>query len=378
MSELWGRAGPKGSRACYRQLVTKVSSTPESFESDRYSDKNMSKYLVSRSVNDIISERTLEFLPFKSEPISEWIATTDLAEFLFELFNQPSVIIAPDGSEHKSNYSSHGEHLFEEGARSMTKLADQLANASLDVYHQDARKIPKQKHDFLNDACFGQAAKALIAWKGVDSAILSESAFVSIHHILEAGSDLDCSVELAKTHYYKQASYCLRAFTENVTLPLYFSHNPHHLALWKSDQFRVPRFRGKDGLLDQLSTQHLLSADLADQIGDIYGQLNASVHSSIEQMIHKGHDTGEWRGLSFKLDEFRAWSSLVSESVEAGIRMMKIQTDVWLKTLREDPDMCSICHSHSNYSVKPKSFAGHSLLEFTCKKCGHKWTRSAP
>ena len=62
------------------------------------------------------------------------------------------MIIAPDGSEHQSNYSSYGEHLFEEGIGNMTELADELANASLDVYHQNERKIQKKKHDFLRDA----------------------------------------------------------------------------------------------------------------------------------------------------------------------------------------------------------------------------------
>jgi len=109
----------------------------------------MSKYLVHRSVNDIISERTLGFLPFKSEPISDWVTTTDLAEFLFELFNQPSVIIAPDGSKHESNYSSYGKHLFEDGVAAMAALANELATASTDVHHQNPKKIKKEQHDFL-------------------------------------------------------------------------------------------------------------------------------------------------------------------------------------------------------------------------------------
>ncbi len=325
---------------------------------------------------DIISERTVDFLPFKSESITAWKSTGDLGQFLFELFNQPCVITAPDGSRHESNYSSYGEHLFEEGVASVTQLAQELSTASTDVYHQNPKKIRKRKHNFAKDASFGQTAKAIIAWRAVDSAILSESAFVSIYHILEAGSDLDCSVSLAKTHYYKQAGYCLRAFVENVTLPLYFSQNPEHLALWKKEQFRVPRFRGKDGLLDRLSKQHLLSPELADEVAGIYAKLNAYVHSSIEKMIHKGHDTGEWRGLCFKLDEFQSWASLLAEAVQVGIRIMKIQTDVWLRTLRADPDMCTICHSHNNYTVRRKSFGVMPLLEFTCKQCGHKWNRS--
>src|SRR6202022_4303629 len=115
--------------------------------------------------------------------------------------------------------------------------------ASTDLHHQDPKKIQKTPHNFLKDKQFGEAAKAVIAWNAVESAILSESAFVSIYHILEAGCDLDCSVYLAKTHYYKQAGYCLRAFVENVTLPLYFSQNPKHFAAWKKDEFRIPRLR---------------------------------------------------------------------------------------------------------------------------------------
>ena len=34
-------------------------------------DNKASKYLVHRSVSDVISERTLEFLPFKPDPISD-------------------------------------------------------------------------------------------------------------------------------------------------------------------------------------------------------------------------------------------------------------------------------------------------------------------
>jgi hypothetical protein len=338
-----------------------------------------SRFLVSRrhanGTPHIISDRTLKFLPFKSDPISAWTSATDLRKFLIELFNQPSVIIAPDGSRHESNYSHFGESLFDEGITKMAQLATEFSTGSTQVHHQDSKKISKKEHDFLQDPHFGRTAKALIAWQGVDSAILSESVFVSIHHILEAGSDLDCSVELAKTYYYKQASYCLRAFIENVTLPLYFSQNPSDFAEWKKEQFRMPRFRGERGLLDQLVGQGLLSEKLGERVNVIYGQLNAYVHSSVEKMIHKGHDTGDWRGLSFKLDEFQVWSSSLSSAVEVGIQIMKIQTDIWEKTLHDDPDMCTICHSSNHYTVKPKSFAGHSLLEFTCKKCGNNWTR---
>lgn len=324
---------------------------------------------------DIISGAALRYLPFKSESISSWRHKTDLAVFLFELFNQPCVITAPDGSRHESNYSSYGKHLFQQGITDMMVLAKELSVASLDVHHQNPKRIRRRKHNFLKDSQFGEAAKALIAWKAVDSAILSESAFISIYHILEAGSDLDCSVNLAKTHFYKQGAYCLRAFVENITLPLFFSKNPDEFALWKRDQFRVPRFRGKGGLLEQLIKQKLIDRDLADQIAAVYGRLNAYVHSSVENMIHRGHDTGEWRGLCFKLDEFHNWCGLAAECIDASVRMAKVQTDIWLSGPGADPHMCTICHAKNNYSTRRKMFASQPLLELTCNQCGHVWSR---
>jgi len=93
-------------------------------------------------------------------------------------------------------------------------------------------------------------------------------------------------------------------------------------------------------------------------------------------MIHTGHDKGEWRGLCFKLDEFEVWSASLVAVVEAGIQIMKIQTDIWETALQEGPDICTICHSHEN-TVMKKDFGSIPILEFTCKQCGHKWTKIA-
>lgn len=327
---------------------------------------------------EIISQPTLNHLPFKAEAISRWKRDSDLAKFLVTLFDQPCVITAPDGSEHHSNYSDYGYDLFDGGKDKVNTLAKELSESSVNDYHQNPKKIQSKKHNFLTDAKFGLAAKSIVAWDGIDSATLSEDAFVSIYHTLEAGSDLDCSVTLLKSFHYKQAGYCLRAFIENATLPLYFSQNPEKFELWKKEGFNTPSFRRKnDGLLDQLVSQGVLPADLAGRVGAVYGKLNAFVHSSISSMIHSGHDTGEWRGLCFKLDKVHNWCDLVTECVEVGIQLAKIQTDIWLKTLISNPDICTICHSENNFEKKQVRSAGKDLMfEFICKKCGHKWHRS--
>jgi hypothetical protein len=223
---------------------------------------------------EIISTKCVSHLPFTEEPISKWSSEGDLATFLTDLFEQPCVIIAPDGSRHESNYSDYGVYLYDGGVTEMRQLAGELSEVSTEVYHQDPTKREAISRDFLNDLKFGRAAKALIAWKAIDSAILSESAFVSIYHTLEAGSDLDCSVLLLKQHYYKQAGYCLRAFIENITLPLWFALEPMAFNGWKKDEFRVPRFRGNNGLLKNFAAQNFISETLADQLGSLYGRLN--------------------------------------------------------------------------------------------------------
>jgi len=327
---------------------------------------------------EIIPQSALAHLPLKVEAINHWNEKTDLGKFLVTLFDQPCVITAPDGTRHESNYSDYGWSLFEDGCTNMKALAEELSKVSMDVYHQNPKNIHRRKHNFLRDAQFGRAAKSIVAWDGIDNAMLSESAFVSIYHTLEAGTDLDCSVKLLKSHYYKQAGYCLRAFIENATLPLYFSHNPDKYALWKKQGFNIPSFRRKnDGLLDQMVAQDIISTDLAKSAGTIYGKLNAFVHSSVSSMIHSGHDTGEWRGLCFKLDEVHNWCDLVAECVEVGIQLAKIQSDIWLKTLNSNPDICTICHSENNFEKKQvRSADKDPLFEFICKQCGHKWHRS--
>jgi hypothetical protein len=313
-------------------------------------------------MTEVISKSSLKYLPFKAEAINHWKDDTDLAKFLQEIFGPL--------------YTSHAIDRFWEGVEEAKKLAGEFSIISLHVYHQNQEKIIKRKQDFLNDSNFGRAAKAIVAWRGIDEEMLSEGVFVSIHHTLEAASDLDCSIALVKMHYYKQAGYCLRTFLENVTLPLLFSQYPARYGDWKKDGFRIPRFRGKDGLLASLVLSGAMSIALSERISELYDELNAFVHSSITSLIHSGHETGNWRGLSFKLDEIYKWCGLISECVEVGIHLAQIQTDIWLKKLNSNPDICTICHSEKNFDVKQLPWANDdSLFEFICKQCGHKWYR---
>jgi hypothetical protein len=94
-------------------------------------------------------------------------------------------------------------------------------------------------------------------------------------------------------------------------------------------------------------------------------------------MIHAGHASGEWRGLSFKQDEFDAWCELAAVCVDAAIRISKIQTDTWLQRGGADPNLCVICHATNDYAVEEGTFAGRPTYRLRCNQCGHTWNRSS-
>jgi hypothetical protein len=318
----------------------------------------------------------LGYLPFRAEPICEWNEDCDLQQFLCDLFDAPSVVYAPDGSKHEGNYRDYGRDLFHQEVPVVTSLAADLTKVSSHDYHQDHARIRGQTHDFMGDPLFGLAAKGVMACKGILSAILSESGFMSLHHILESDSDLDCSLHLLKTHHYKQSGYCLRAFLENSVLPVYFAAHPSDYKSWKQGSLHLPPLRGPKGLLEVMRGEGLIDASIKEAVSGVYGALNAFVHSSAPAMIHTGHETGNWRGLSFKLDAIHGWCELVAKACDARIRLAERENDHWHQFRSKAPTMCDTCHEKEFIRAAEKA-SHHQLWKYQCRKCGSVSFRDA-
>lgn len=71
-------------------------------------------WIVSEEVK-LIPEKAFNFLPFSSEPFSEWDETTDLLEFLYTLHDKSGVIIAQDGTRKSVNYRDYGKVVYDQG-----------------------------------------------------------------------------------------------------------------------------------------------------------------------------------------------------------------------------------------------------------------------
>ncbi|MDT4952080.1 MAG: hypothetical protein QOJ02_218, partial [Acidobacteriota bacterium] len=233
--------------------------------------------------------------------------------------------------------------------------------------------------DLYQDSIFGKAGKYFVAWERLVQRALEDSAFYSIAHVLESEDDLKCSIHLASNYYYKQASQTLRSFLEDLILPIHFCEVPQDYTKWIANNYRVPsmRTRKKDGMLDTLTQRNVLSSTLADEAGRLYGELNSFVHGSEARLINKGLYTNQGQGHVFKIDDLYEWCKYFSQTVDAGIQLLKISLDQWDGFRKIRRLICTYCHNDKNFDSKKYTFGGEEFTKYTCRNCAHEMTFDA-
>lgn len=175
----------------------------------------------------MINDRALRYLPFYAEPLLQWNIETDLLGFLYEICDQPGVIVMSDGTREDINYRFYGRYLYEEGKEESRYWAHRCTRSTKEnAPAPGASRREIHVPDFYENPTFGEVAKYMIAWEGTVHATLSSGLFFSIAHILESLNDLACSRNLALQLYYKQASQILRNFLEDLVLPVHFAQKP--------------------------------------------------------------------------------------------------------------------------------------------------------
>ena len=284
-----------------------------------------------------IPEESIALLPFHAEPISDWKQDElDLFEYVYHLFDRPAVIIDANGTSHESSYSEYSKYLLAQGR-------DELQGIAIDFVRNARKRRPSHGDDaealhmlttgevsvpipeLWRDKSFGLMAKYAIGWEATINAILSESKFFSIEHVLEASGELRCSILLASNMYYKQALQVLRGFLEHHVVQLYFCDNEPAFTEWKNDEFRAPSFRGKSGMLKGLVSKGILPDSLATIASDLYHSLNGCIHSAENRMIYQGiFRGGESSGITFKNPRFQEWCEFFAKCADFGMRTLQI------------------------------------------------------
>jgi len=238
-----------------------------------------------------------------------------------------------------------------------------------------AQKYKPIKPDyFLNSPVFGKTLKYLVAWDNICSSILAESVFFSEAHLLEADTDIQVSVDMAARLYYKQSFQILRGFLENVVLPVHFCNQPDEFEQWRSNGYRTPPLRGKQGLLNKLAKSGVITNELRDDASSLYQQLNGSIHGGERYLIHKGIHKNEWSGLLFKEQDFLDWCVGISKAVEISAKLLLINVQQLLNLRGSSGVVCVTCHNDKDLKLEEFTFGDRNFKRYHCPICGHEMT----
>jgi hypothetical protein len=326
----------------------------------------------------VIRHEALAHLPLQPQPLSEWDEGCDCHTFLCDLFDQEATIEDEHGNVTKGNFREYGTFVFARGIEAATKRVKVFAAEALTAVPAPASIVKEvQISDFANDPSFGHACKYIVAWDGLLSQILSESAFFSIAHLLESEADLECSIELASKMYCKHAILVLRGFIENIVLPIGFTDNREAFTRWREGRYHTPPLRGKSGLLTTLMAKGLIPASLADEAANLYGDFNEYVHGSEHRLIHGGQQ-GAYRGHVFLPDQLETWARYLTRSVDVAIRLTALHTAYWDGVRPTTGFFCDVCHEEKDFTTETSTFAGRREFKYTCNVCGSVTYRAQP
>ena len=194
-----------------------------------------------------LPQTAIDLLPLSAEPMSQWKKDADIRLFTEALYPPP--FYPPSSRELNVDF----EKEMREQARAFTKNLMEAQNTSTYI-------------DFYQDHRFGQVAKYTLAMKCCILSLLEDAGFYSLAHVLEAESDLECSLLLASHFYYKQATLMLRNVLEEIFLPIHFCDSVPDFDAWKANSYRTPNLRGKEGLIRKLLKKNIIHEPLATRV----------------------------------------------------------------------------------------------------------------
>lgn len=323
--------------------------------------------MFSRISSGVFSKDSLQFLPFSEEPFSAWTKRNDLFRYLYSLCNKESVMVDGKGMVRPVNYASHADYLYETNIKRVAKEIVDFSKCLM------ARAESPNTHtvDLQNHACFGLMGKHIVAWDATLDAILSEGAFFSLAHVLESEHDLESSILLAKGFFYKQALQVLRNYIEDIVLQLYFCDERTDFSKWQSGSFRIPRLRGKGGMLETLLARSRITREMYQIGSELYNDLNGAVHGAEKRLIHQGLFEGKHTGHTFNMEKLEEWCRYFSRCVDLGIRALQAHVEHWESVQSQDAIECPVCRTEGSFDAVRYTFAARAMVQLKCRRCGN-------
>jgi hypothetical protein len=315
----------------------------------------------------IVETRSLDtatrYLPFNAEAFASWGDDVDVRSFLRSIADDVMTVINFDGSVASSRKIEIAEEPWREEA------AEDLEGFITSRLGQVKPEISKLGPSWpTDDIPVGRAMKYVTAWRAVDREALEEERFFSIAHLLEATNEIEVSLALAQGTFYKQAKQQLRSLLELVVMPLHFCIDRASFTEWRNGNYRIPRFRGSNGLLEQLAVHSLLSRQTANDIGDLYGRLSGSIHNEEKELAFSGVLGGDDTVVGFSIERLHEWADLYAATLDVAIRAVIAAIEVW-DTNRPANPFCATCHNETAFIIVAERFGEELYDKITCAKC---------
>lgn len=262
----------------------------------------------------IIPRMIDQLFPFKAEPLVSFDENSDILEFCVRLF---------DGT----GYAFYGETAFQQSYQELLRLSQFFNQIFLNQSDPPGAKPQRpETFDYAADPAFGTISKYAIAVDAVINSILSENLHASNPHMLEFQSDHKTALELVGLCRYKHAMMVLRSALETLVAPMYYMIKPDAFTQWtKNADTRLPSVRGKNGMLKLLQESGWLPKYLSQEIGRIYGELNAYIHGAEYTFIHRDLEKGKWEGRGFKPREYARFAVVLRKLSISAIKVFRIQ-----------------------------------------------------
>ena len=151
-------------------------------------------------------------------------------------------------------------------------------------------------------------------------------------------------------------------------MPLHFCIDRASFREWRDGNYRIPRFRGRNQLLEQLVARSLLSEQIANDIGDLYGRLSGSIHNEEEELAFSGVLGGNDLVVGFSIERLHEWADLYATTLDVAIREVIATIDVWDANRPADP-FCATCHNETEFTIVAERFGQELYDKSTCTRC---------
>ena len=181
---------------------------------------------------------------------------------------------------------------------------------------------------------------------------------------------------LASRLYYKHAIQVLRSFLEDLTLPIYFATKPDAYVRWRENDYHGPPLRGPKGVLAILVKSQTIESSLADQVSELYNNLNSFIHGNERRLVNKGQYTRTWIGHAFNIRDYLEWCEYVTAALTLGAHLLKANLDQWDAYMANRRILCPICHNENDFVTERFVLGGEEFTRYDCQSCGDKMTIS--